>query len=79
MTKRRCTHNRCVTYTENNIRYSACRDCDYIAVLGKTCPECGAGVWDVSTVDQALNKCWSCGIRWLDDIGEDNDGETEVN
>jgi DNA-directed RNA polymerase subunit RPC12/RpoP len=33
----------------------------------KICPECSETVWDVSTIDQRLNKCWNCGIRWMDD------------
>ena len=28
------------------------------------CPGCGEEVWDVSTVDQRLNKCWKCGLRF---------------
>lgn len=31
------------------------------------CPKCGKEIWDVSTVDQALNKCWNCGMRFLND------------
>jgi len=27
------------------------------------CPQCGEDIWDVSTVDQRLNKCWKCGLR----------------
>lgn len=34
------------------------------------CPECQEPIWDVSTVDQALNKCWNCGVRFLNDIEE---------
>ena len=34
------------------------------------CPECGKDVWDVATVDQALNKCWNCGARWMNDPDE---------
>src|ERR1017187_1717418 len=34
------------------------------------CPECGESVWDVSGVDQALNKCWACGHRWMNDMDE---------
>ena len=37
----------------------------------KKCPECGAVVWDVATVDQRLNKCWMCGLRFMDDTNDD--------
>jgi hypothetical protein len=30
----------------------------------KKCPGCMAEIWDVSTVDQRLNKCWECGLRF---------------
>jgi transcription elongation factor Elf1 len=28
------------------------------------CPRCGEQVWDTATVDQRLNKCWGCGLRF---------------
>lgn len=28
------------------------------------CPKCGEPVWDVATVDQRLNKCHNCGLRF---------------
>lgn len=31
------------------------------------CPDCGNHVWDVATVDQHLNKCWNCGLRFFSD------------
>ena len=31
------------------------------------CPKCGETVWDKATLDQALNKCWKCGQRFLND------------
>lgn len=37
------------------------------------CPKCNAEVWDVATVDQHLNKCWECGLRF--DSEEDGDGQ----
>jgi hypothetical protein len=30
----------------------------------KKCPKCGEDIWDTSTVDQRLNKCWNCGTRF---------------
>jgi hypothetical protein len=33
----------------------------------KRCPECGEIVWDVATIDQHLNKCWKCGLKFLND------------
>src|SRR5579864_862221 len=36
----------------------------YEKKAAKTCPNCGKEIWDVSTVDQRLNKCWNCGIRF---------------
>ncbi len=35
------------------------------------CPECGVLVWDVATIDQALNKCWGCGLRFMNDIDDE--------
>lgn len=29
------------------------------------CPECKAVVWDTATVDQHLNKCWGCGLKFF--------------
>jgi hypothetical protein len=37
----------------------------------KKCPNCGKNAWDVSGPDQALNKCWDCGQRWMDDPDEE--------
>jgi hypothetical protein len=34
----------------------------------KHCPDCLEEIWDVSTIDQHLNKCWKCGLKFLDDI-----------
>jgi hypothetical protein len=34
------------------------------------CPKCGKKVWDKVTVDQRLNKCWSCGTRFDNDEDE---------
>jgi hypothetical protein len=28
------------------------------------CPGCGKTVWDIATIDQRLNKCWECGLRF---------------
>ena len=28
------------------------------------CPKCNEKVWDKATVDQQLNKCWECGLRF---------------
>lgn len=39
----------------------------------KKCPKCGKSAWDVSTVDQKLNKCWDCKNRWMDDPDEPSD------
>jgi hypothetical protein len=30
----------------------------------KKCPHCSKDIWDESTVDQRLNKCWDCGMRF---------------
>jgi len=55
---------------------------DYLDPIGAErsasvkCPECGKPVWDVATVDQALNKCWNCGARWMND--PDDEPEVEV-
>jgi Zn-finger nucleic acid-binding protein len=35
------------------------------------CPDCNAEVWDVAKVGQALNKCWECGLRWMNDTEEE--------
>ena len=32
------------------------------------CPGCGEVVWDTATVDQHLNKCWACGLKFYDDV-----------
>ena len=40
------------------------------------CPNCGKPVWDVATVDQALNKCWDCGTKWMND--PDDEPEVEA-
>lgn len=39
----------------------------------KKCPKCGEVTWDVSGVDQALNKCWKCGWRWMDDLDDSSE------
>jgi len=31
------------------------------------CPHCHKPVWDVATIDQALNKCHNCGQRFMND------------
>ena len=50
------------------------------------CPTCGKEVWDVATVDQRLNKCHECGIKFnspeleeaIDEEGYDeNNAEAE--
>ena len=28
------------------------------------CPRCNKIIWDHATVDQRLNKCWECGLRF---------------
>jgi len=28
------------------------------------CPKCKRKIWDKSTIDQRLNKCWDCGLRF---------------
>jgi ssDNA-binding Zn-finger/Zn-ribbon topoisomerase 1 len=28
------------------------------------CPQCHEEVWDIANVDQRLNKCWNCGLRF---------------
>lgn len=28
------------------------------------CPKCSNKIWDKATKDQALNKCWKCGLRF---------------
>ena len=28
------------------------------------CPKCKEEIWDKSSIDQRLNKCWNCGIRF---------------
>jgi len=45
----------------------------------KYCVKCGAKCTDVSTVDQRLNKCWECGIRWMDDPDDPSYGRTPLN
>lgn len=40
------------------------------------CPDCNQPVWDVATIDQRLNKCWSCGLRFdSPEPDDDDDGE----
>jgi len=29
------------------------------------CPACRKLTWDIITPDQALNKCWNCGLRFI--------------
>ncbi len=36
----------------------------------KHCPECNEIVWDKTTADQHLNKCWNCGLKFFDDCEE---------
>lgn len=33
------------------------------------CPKCNGDVWDLATVDQRLNKCWDCGVRFDNEEG----------
>lgn len=40
-----------------------------------TCPKCGKEVWDTANVDQALNKCWDCGLKWLSEPDDDKEYE----
>jgi len=42
----------------------------------KKCRGCGKDIWDVSTVDQRLNKCHECGLEFDNDEGDDEDEET---
>jgi hypothetical protein len=35
------------------------------------CPNCLMEVWDVATIDQHLNKCWDCGLKFLNDTEEE--------
>jgi predicted RNA-binding Zn-ribbon protein involved in translation (DUF1610 family) len=39
------------------------------------CPRCGEEVWDRSTPDQRLNKCWNCGLRFDNEEEEEDDDE----
>lgn len=32
------------------------------------CPDCDEPVWDIATVDQHLNKCWKCGLRFMNEV-----------
>lgn len=34
-----------------------------------TCPSCNGVVWDIATIDQRLNKCWGCGVRFDNEEG----------
>ncbi len=46
----------------------------------KICPQCGDVVWDVATLDQRLNKCWECGLRFDNEENEhepENDDDVE--
>lgn len=50
----------------------------WMKISEKKCPECGEDVWDEATIDQRLNKCWKCGLKFMNDTEdaiEDNDDD----
>jgi len=42
----------------NRVKFSASSSSSVV------CPKCGSKIWDTSNVDQRLNKCWKCGLRF---------------